>query len=228
MNSWASGAVSATPTGGSGYSVGGLAGIDNDLIGAFENVYATGAVTGGADGNRLGGLIGILSPPSAPLTNGYATGNVTGGAAVDTVSGLVGDSLTLDSFTFGEDLTATGNSYYRDGNTTVGTGDATRTTFTGIAARTLAQLQGCGAGMPLSGADSSLVCTGVYTSWSTVNWDFGNTSQLPALKFADHTETSTPDCTEVPSGMDVGSLSFRPGDIAQPYCGKLLPNQPGR
>ena len=176
---------------------------------------------GGDASNNLGGLLGGLISTGG-LRNSYATGDVTGGTASDNIGGLVGVPI------IGTTLTAAMNNYY-SGTVNTGGGAETPGSFSGITAQSEAQLQGCGANgvvIPPSGA----TCTGVYTSWSTTDWDFGTASQLPALKFAEHTQApvDTPDCTPVPSGMDVGSLPFRPGDIAQPYCGKLLPNQPGR
>ena len=59
---------------------------------------------------------------------------------------------------------------------------------------------------------------GIYSSWSPNDWDFGNSNQYPALKYAKDTDTDDTDyrtCSDTPpqTGID------------QPQCRTLLPYQ---
>ena len=54
---------------------------------------------------------------------------------------------------------------------------------------------------------------GIYQNWSSADWDFGNTTSYPALRYT--TSTSVDACDS-------------DSDTALPDCGVLLPGQPGR
>ena len=184
-NSYATGDATATGTGSGNVFAGGLVG-DNE--GTILNSYATAAIT--AEGSvfvHAGGLTGYNS--GGTIRNSYATGDATAtgtGSGNVFAGGLVGDNegTILNSYATGNaTATATGsgnvfagglvgenfdgtirNSYFNSQTTgqTAGAGTAT-----GVTARTTAQLQGL---------------TATATSWNTNNWDFGNTSQYPALR----------------------------------------------
>ena len=56
---------------------------------------------------------------------------------------------------------------------------------------------------------------GIYSAWSASAWDFGNSNQYPALKYAKDTDTDYQTCSDTPpqTGID------------QPQCRTLLPYQ---
>ena len=178
-NSNATGEITATGNG--IVQAGGLLGWN---IGTISNSYATGQVTAtstGSDEVRAGGLVGSNI---ATIENSYATGEIiaTGTGGDVSAGGLVGWNIIgtiSNSYATGEvsgddnvgglvgsNFATIRNSYFNSTTTgqTAGVGAGTAT---GVTARTTAQLQGL---------------TTTATSWSTNNWDFGNTSQYPALR----------------------------------------------
>ena len=137
------------------HSVGGLAGIGGGLI---HSSYAKGRVTGD---DRVGGLVGAgvshqYSRQTITITDSYSIG------------AAVGDANTGELLGYGEArYTTINNSYWNTdfSDTGVGGGGAL-----GAVGRTTAELQG-----PTGR-------TGIYSLWTSPNWDFGNSSQYPALK----------------------------------------------
>ena len=179
-NSYATGAVTGRN------SVGGLIGYS--ISGSsVSNSYATGDVTG--TGNGVGGLIGGTSGLGSSVSNSYATGDVTGTGGND-VGGLIGTAYTSsvsNSYAMGtvrgtgnkvggligwaDGSVITGKNYFMDasgGTNGLGSGTCsgtcTRQTATQIAALTATA----------SG----------WTTGSTGNWDFGTTTQLPAVLYS--------------------------------------------
>ena len=217
-NSFADGEVS-----GSG-DLGGLVGLLLSLAAMIADSYAIGAVTGSAaEKENVGGLVGqAFFGPSVSVATSYARGPVDGNAGADKVGGLVGVQPSI-----GELFT---NSYH-SGNVADDPAATASDTIDTISMdgsqQTVPQLQGCGAdGSTLPDAATGLVCTGLYTNWSTDNWDFGMATQFPALKYAELDDTMSADCSPLPDGMMLADLDLlRPNPIAQPYCGKLLPGQ---
>ena len=213
-NSFADGPVT-----GSG-SLGGLIGAAVGGSVTIADSYATGAVTGSAAGGEgIGGLVGH-SNFTGEITTSYASGNVDGRAGDgDMVGGLVG---LRAAFPPPSASTSPSMKSYHSGTIAPDSGSATNDGTP----QSDTQLRGCGAdGSKLAGAEAALVCTGLYTGWSATDWDFGTAEQLPALKYDQHETTTDDDCSPVPGGMTLAELPFRPGPIAQPYCGKLLPEQ---
>ena len=144
-------------TGDNGF-VGGLVG---DQGGTITSSYATGNPNGGTgDNNYVGGLVGFQS--SSSITSSYATGNPDGGEGTgDHVGRLVGDQSSgslPSSYGFG-------------------------TPINGETSNTL--------GAPPSGVASASALTQSNSGdsdskrWSADAWDFGTSSQAPALKYVD-------------------------------------------
>ena len=139
------------------HSVGGLAGIGGGLI---HSSYATGRVTGD---DSVGGLVGAggqylrqTGDRRITITDSYSIG------------AAVGDANTGELLGYGEaSYTTINNSYWNTdfSDTGVGGGGAL-----GAVGRTTAELQG-----PTGR-------TGIYSLWTSPNWDFGNSSQYPVLK----------------------------------------------
>ena len=180
IHSYANGPVTSR-----GNYVGGLVGFN---AGTVRNSYANGSVT--SAGNRVGGLVGYNSPYEegidANIFDSYATGSVSGSGWV---GGLVGQNFIPGN---GGAITAsyaigsvTGNSnvggligynysggsiadsYWNINVITNGVGDGNSDGATG---QTSGQLQGPTAN------------TGIYANWNVLHWDFGTSSQYPALK----------------------------------------------
>ena len=140
-------------------SVGGLAGVSSSSsLGQrlIHSSYATGRVTGDS---RVGGLVGTghtRYTPYSTITDSYAIGAVAGDEDTGGLLGYGGSrSTTINNSYWNTDVIATG----------VGGGGAL-----GAAGRTTAELQ-----RPTGR-------TGFYSLWTSPNWDFGNSSQYPALK----------------------------------------------
>ena len=149
------------------------------------NSYATGIVSG--SGNRRGGLVGDNMNVST-IENSYATGGVITGSDSD-IGGLVGRN-TMSSMI--------NHSYWLRGSASSGgTGVATNTS------KTMMELQ------------SPTTNEGIYANWSMRDWDFGSSTQYPALRYAKDTDTNYPACSDTPpqTGRD------------RPQCRTLLLNK---
>ena len=157
--------------------VGGLVGSNGG--GAITGSYATGSVTGSSP---VGGLVGSNEDDST-ITSSYATGSVTGSSRVGGLVGLSSESTTItSSYAIGS---VTGSSRvggliasidsssvvisasYWDTQTTGQTSSADSEDSAG---KTTAELQ-----TPTS-------ASGIYATWDPDVWDFGTSSQYPALK----------------------------------------------
>ena len=178
-NSYAGAVVTASSLSAHTYG-GGLAGYNQ---GTISDSYATGAVTTTTSHIYInsygGGLVGTNN--NGTISNSYATG-----AVVTTSSNPSGpDSGGLVGFSSG---TISGTHYFvhnSGGDNGIDSGDCSGT----CTKKTLAELQ-------------ALTSTDV-TDWSTDNWDFGTTTQLPRLKYAptatycsDDTYTTQQTCEE--------------------------------
>ena len=168
------------------YATGSVDGVDNvgglvgaNLSGSIANSYATVSVTGNADGNAeaIGGLIGINN--SGSIVNSYAAGSVDGRSDV---GGLIGDDF------FG----SIANSYAAgsvDGRSNVGGligdnffGRSNITKSYWDTSTTRVSTSGSDEGKTTVALQEPTGATGIYSSWSTDNWDFGTPDQYPALK----------------------------------------------
>ena len=165
-NSYATGTV----TGG---SVGGLVGYNR---GRITNSYATGTVTGNSE---VGGLVG---ENDGRITNSYATGAVTGDSGVGGLVGVNNSGYITNSYATGAVI----------GNSQVGglVGSNNRGSVTNSYWNTqtsgLATSAG-GEGKATAELQLPTTTTGIYSHWSTANWDFGTSSQYPILKKSDGT-----------------------------------------
>ena len=238
--------ATATVTGGAGnYYIGGLVGqaVNTSTIIAS---YASGAVTGGASSNHIGGLVGQnTSSPPITIAASYATGAVTGGPGTDLVGalqGVVGDAASRITASY-----ATGNA---DGG--AGTSDSAGRIAAivpagsviasyGFGTATATNINNTGAppmvGMPpmiLTSANGLTLAT-AGAQWNQASsltldaWDFGTTSQSPALKYADYDG----DGTDYGCGTTIGTVATIPnrvpdgngGTIAVDCGTTLLPGQ---
>ena len=179
--------------------------------GTINNNYATGAVESSAEASTAyayaGGLVGYTS---AGINNSYATGTVATSA-----SGGVGDAryqggLVGNKSNIG---TVSGTNYFvasSGGTNGIGSGSCSGT----CTQKTLAELQ-------------ALTSTDV-TDWSTDNWDFGTTTQLPRLKYAptatycsDNTYTTQETCEDASASWVIEGCG---GDTGV-TCGDVISGQ---
>ncbi|MBC6414129.1 MAG: cadherin-like beta sandwich domain-containing protein, partial [Chromatiales bacterium] len=141
-------------------NVGGLVGLvgDNDRS-MITNSYATGDVMGG---ENVGGLVGRANRNSN-ITNSYATGDVTGDQNLGSLAGSIADEIT--------------NSYT--------TSDVPGNNLVGDIVDENLDLIMNSRRLSIEDMQSPTTATGIYSDWSTADWDFGNNQQYPALKSSD-------------------------------------------
>ena len=176
ISSYATATVNGTDT--SSDDMGGLVGRNNNVI---ANSYATGAVS--ATGNNIGGLVGFNN--NGRIVNTYAEGSVMGAsqvggligrhhgslrdsyAALDVVSGSGSDIGGLIGII---NTTATVIASYWDSE------ESGQASSAGGESKTTAELQ--------TATAPGTTTTAVYYNWSDNDWDFGDSSHYPALRYA--------------------------------------------
>ena len=167
-NSYATG-----PVNGEDSSVGGLAGTNS---GSITNSYATGSVAGTVDGSYyVGGLVG-LNMNSGSITDSYATGSVVGYEDIGGLVGLNGGSIANSYATSPADGSGDVGGLVGQHNRGTIANSYWDTEISGIST------SAAGTGKTTAELQSPTTATGIYSSWSTDNWDFGTASQYPALK----------------------------------------------
>ena len=186
-------------------NVGGLVGYNNG--GTITNSYITGIVRGD---DSIGGLVGYNN--GGTITNSYITGIVRGD---DSVGGLVGDNYgpITNSYT---NVEMSGDAYIGgivgcnfSGGTVTNSYTVPRINRSSSSSGGLLGYNSSSNGRPVNSywdkevsrissgnygvgltteeLQSSMTTTGIYSSWSTNNWDFGTREQYPALKYSDGT-----------------------------------------
>ena len=182
-------------------SLGGLVG-NLSGRGSITASYARGPVNGGAGNDFVGGLIGFLGSSNGKLIASYATGDVDGGSgSSDRVGGLIGflgtGVMIIDNYDFGTAIN--------------GTIDNT-------------------AGATYPGGVSSatdLTLMRAPSSWDELTkntkgaWNFGSSSETPALQYADYDGTGNKYyCDNVDAPTPTTGTP-----IPIPNCGTLIPGQ---
>ncbi|MXX99083.1 MAG: cadherin-like beta sandwich domain-containing protein, partial [Gammaproteobacteria bacterium] len=149
--------------------VGGLVGHnDNNIL----RSYAGGRVNGYID---VGGLVGNNG---ANIANSYANGSVDGERRVGGLIGAISTGITKNNYAIGSVVGETnvgglvGNNFGDVANSYWDTETSGLLTSAGGISKTTVELQ-----TPTSP-------TGIYSMWSTDDWDFGSASQYPVLKDA--------------------------------------------
>ena len=176
--SYATGAVNG---GAGGDSVGGLIG-DMGHLGSGTNSiiasYATGTANGGVGDDNVGGLVGLMASGTNSITASYATGAANGGNGNDDVGGLVGVASALGTNSITHSYGFSDVAKENDGND--GTAHPAGLTGSGAAkANTLTDPVGS------ENTDADIVWDQIASNTKDA-WDFGTTSQAPALKYADY------------------------------------------
>ena len=165
-NSYASGAVSCANTNShcfAGGLVGYLVGYNN---GPITNSYASGIVRCESDNFCVaGGLAGYNAYGS--IANSYASGAVSCERPGCYAGGLVGYNISLITNSYASGAVSCASRPCRVGSLVGRDYGATNNS----SAKTPAQLQG------------PTAASGIYSAWSTKDWDFGTNRQYPALKY---------------------------------------------
>ncbi len=161
-----------------GDHVGGLVG--HQFGGSITASYATGDATGGrGNRDRVGGLVGYQVRSDASITASYATGDADGGGGNEDNAGrLVGNQLNgsiWQSYGFGGLM----------GGDFTGPDDTPPVS-------SAAELTATHAGSSWNAADSNTLGA----------WDFGDSTQVPALSYADYDGKGTTfSCGQFPPGV---------------------------
>ena len=226
--SYAIGAVAGTD------SVGGLAG-NND--GAILKSYATGAVAGT---DSVGGLAGRSQSweglgTRATISSSYATGDVTGTLEVGGLVGRAGVQRTYSTITGSYAIGRVNGDTNIGGLVGYGHGRSGTTHYT-LVSNSYWNLHAADAGVGGGGLDlqdagktpaelqAPTGRAGIYARWSARDWDFGNSSQYPALK-ADLNGDGTATAAEFggqgrsapplpPGAVTIGSVTPGAGSLA--------------
>ena len=238
-----------------GNHVGGLVGYQSG--GSITASYSAGRVEGGTgyDGNWAGGLVGYQSGGS--ITASYATGSVEGGTGAGedndvAVGGLVGyqsGGAVIASYATGSVGSGDGGeiTLHADAGTLIGLrayrSNSTITASWGFGS-SVGRIGGIGGSVDDNGnsdlpngvtSAAGLTGANVPDSWhaaasSTLGaWDFGTSSQNPALNYADYDGATMGTAPSYTGGhlfhCDSDLASTPDGASIIPDCGTLIPGQ---
>ena len=192
--------VNVTGTARVGYRAGSLVGYNE---GAIQRCYATGKVSGNIAGGLVGfnaatgtitasyaavravageyGAGGLVGPNAGTITSSYATGRVTDGAA----SGLADHAGGLVAYNSGTITASYATGPVSGGAPSgglVGTNVGTVTTSYWDTTTSIRTNSAGGTGQTTTALQTPTGATGIYSTWSTSQWDFGTGSQYPTLK----------------------------------------------
>ena len=230
LAAWQDGSITASYA--TGVAAGGNAvgsGVFGSLVGrnnggAITASYATGAAAGGdSDRDRVGGLVGWQS--GGAITASYATGAAAGGGGIeDLVGGLVGSlSSGMITASYATGVVAGGGDARDQVGGLVGSIGGLFNPVVVIASYgfgvTLGGEATAGGSPKPPGVDAAaeLRSANVGATWNSNEnntlgaWDFGDQTQIPALKYADYDGAGTGfTCDQTP---------------ANALCGDLLPGQ---
>ena len=197
INSYATGNITE------GESVGGLVGQNHNRI---INSYATGNVT---DGQTVGGLVG---ENRNIITNSYATGNVTG--SVNSVGGLVGQNHNsiINSYATGVVRGTANNLGGLVGNLV--SGNVTASYWDTKESGIMTSAAAAGIGKTTDELQLPTDATGIYSGWSSDDWDFGTTITYPTLRYAEggNLNTCTTEITTSSTMLPCGIALPNPSD----------------
>ena len=189
------GVTNASVSTGTGNYIGILAG---NNYGEIVACYTTGTIT---SRNFVGGLVGFLaSDPgtTATITSSYSTASVTGDSGAANIGGLVGrvyetvgtpggTSTIINSYSTG--AVSPGGGLVGSNNSGSATASYWDTETSGRSSSAL------GTGQATTALQTPTGYTGIYSAWNanldgvTGNdnpWDFGTSSQYPALRYGGH------------------------------------------
>ena len=210
---WSRGTISGSyamgRVSGAGDQVGGLAGY-NGGTGTVSGSYA--AVTVSGSGNDVGGLVGH-NEGTGSITASYAIG--TASSTGDFVGGLVGANFSTINASYATGI-ASGRSHAGGliGGDVRGTITAS---YWDTQTSSLSTSAG-GVGKTTSELKSPTSSTGIYATWDDDVWDFGTSSQYPALKglglSVAQQRQSHPAAVSPPGAPTMGAVTAATGTLA--------------
>ena len=211
-NSYASGNVSGDE------NVGGLVGYLIDSSSLFRkgrkinNSYASGQVTGNWN---VGGLVGATIG-GAKITNSYAIGDIHGSAPIN--RNRLGSFIGLYS----------GNPESNRPSITTNINDSYWAKKPDSPLSSLERRQHP-IGFSLIGQSAEMLksptnAIGIYAQWSTNDWDFGNDTNYPALRYTSSVRYAGDNSRTLFGSETVDTCDADP-QTPLPQCGTLLPNQ---
>ena len=210
-----------TSTDGIGANAGGLTGFN--LNGAeIRNSYAHGDVKGpcGVGGLTANNFSTVQSDPekNSKIINSYATGNVTtgfgncndagnvrSGGLTAVNSGLIANSYTTSCFSSG---TATVASTRRGGVVQNNSGTISNSYYQTTDCSGLQQTPS-GSNKTQAELQTLIYTGGIYRTWLPMEWDFGDDSQYPVIRYTEGHDKDNPGC----------------GYTSLPDCNALIKNQ---
>ena len=209
--------ATADGSGGKQDRVGGLMGSSQSsgsIIASYATGTATGTATGGADNeDQVGGLAGNSD---GDVTASYAIGNADGGSGIiDIIGSLIGDGIGISS-SYGFGVALNGSPTPRSN------GSSDRPSATSVASGT----GRTGAALLLAPDPSDITNTAVPATWNDADhntldaWDFGGTSDIPALRYADYDG----DGTEYGCGGTSGTIATIPNTVPDGAGGTMTVN----
>ena len=200
--SYATGAVTNNGAGSGVFGLGGLMGRSDELI-TIAASYANGDISGGADFDRVGALQGFMNVDSRIIAS-YATSSVNGGGDTNSAGRVA--ALFLRDAILSTYVVAT----YGFGMVTDATNTAGAPPMVGMPPMILTSANG----LTLANAGAQWN----QASSLTLNaWDFGTTSQPPALKYADYDG----DGTDYGCGSTIGTVATIPNRVPDGMGGTL-------
>ena len=178
--------------------VGGLVG---DNLGSIINSYAIAEVSGN---NIMGSLVGVNS---GSIINSYAAGEARGTALIGGLSSANNQGLIINSYAISRVIGNSGvGGLVDDNNGGIAASYWDKTVNADLTttsdAKTTAELQ------------APTAATGIYSEWSNRDWDFGDATHYPSLRYAKGGDLNA--CSDITTSSEVLP------------CGILLPNQSGR
>ena len=204
-SSYATGAVS-----GESY-VGGLVG---DNAGTITASYATGQVSGTSDVIAHVGTGGLVGNNAGTITASYATGTVS---AEYSVGGLVGYNPGAITASYATGRVSGGDSIGGLVGSNFGSGGTATASYWDTQTSGLSSSAG-GEGKMTSELQSPTSNTGIYATWDDDVWDFGTSSQYPALKdlhiSVAEQRQSHPAAVSSPGAPTIGAVAPRTGSLA--------------
>ena len=162
-----------------GWGVGGLVGYNNG--GTITNSYVIGLVRGG---NSIGGLVG---DNYGSITNSHTYVDMSGSSIVGGIvgcnfaGGIVTNSYTVPRINKSSSRSGSGGLLGYNSSSREIVASYWDTEVSGMSSGYY------GVGLTTEALQSPTTATGVYSRWSTNDWDFGTRAQYPALKYRDGT-----------------------------------------
>ena len=188
-------------------NIGGLAGTNFNVI---MNSYALGQVS--SDGDDIGGLVGRNQ---RAIINSYAMGVVVGN---ERIGGLVGHNDSgsiINSYATGNVTATTNNAINIGGLVGAITGDGSVTASYWDKTKNMQLMNAVATSKTTAELQSPTAPTGIYSDWSSSDWDFGTTSTYPALRYAQG------------DNLNACITEITTSSVTLP-CGISLPNQEDR